>query len=197
MGYNAFTGHKRPAPDASVEPTVADNSAEDDRALIAKIIAFAQNDAHEAWIGLGLNSVPIPKVVIEELTLGDKGTLTMNKKGKPKLITLSSQYQQIWTEIEYAQVFIMEMGNVKKHGLHQAVYNRIESMTKLEYVKAIETIEWDFLDKFLKYVDAPTSPFLGHSVWKARPKDFDDYFLNYTAGHREGYEEEWEEYNTQ
>ncbi len=89
------------------------------------------------------------------------------------------------------------MGNVKKKDLHRAVYEQITSMKKLDFVMAIEKIEWDFLAKFLKYVDDPNSPFLGHSVWKARPKDFDDYFLNYSVGHRETYEDDWEEDNTQ
>src|SRR5688572_1195301 len=143
MGYNAFTGRKRPTADATADPAGA-LSEKRDSALIATIIAFAQNDAHEAWVGLGLDSVPIPKVVLRKLA-GNSTLLIDQDTGKPEFIVLNSQYKKKWTEIEYAQVLIMEMGNAKNHDAHQAVRDQVTSMKKLDYVMAIEKIEWDFL----------------------------------------------------
>ncbi len=113
MGYNAFRGQKRPSLDTSGEPAVAANSAEEDSSLIAKIIAFAQNDAREAWVGLGLDSVPIPKVVLKKLK-GHSTLMIDTVTGKAVLIALNSRYQKKWTEVEYAQVFIMENGQRQK-----------------------------------------------------------------------------------
>ena len=194
-GYSSWQDTASPygASEAGGRPSA---TSKEDKLFVREVIGFATKEATEVWNSLGLDKLPIPKVVMgaPQKDAWAETQFSINT-GKPRLIVLKKALRGKWTKVEYAQAFIFEMGNVKNSPAHFDVFERIDELSKLEFVRAIEQIEWEFLDKLLTYISRVDSVFFGKSIWTDRPKSFDDYFENYAVKHRRAYEAEWENYH--
>lgn len=123
--------------------------------LITKIIEFAKSTKLwneikvNQWTTAGFNDVDIPPVTFKSLDFF--GQVSYNDTGDPIGIELNEKnikgdekFKQFDVP-EFAQVFLLEMGNVKNAPEINEIYNKIdkEKIKKQDFIERIEKLEFN------------------------------------------------------
>lgn len=180
--YGGFLGGGRPVESSPESIT------------IEEIKIFAEITASRAWQGLGLVETAPPKEVRLEKVEGDFwGNCDVYYDGT---ITLNESKVGEWTVAQFAQVYLMEMGNWKNAPLIRKLNYSANKIKKDDYINAIELLEFKVIFELLKWIDEKDSP-LRPSIWTARPQTFEEYMNVIPQSHKDNYGKMWKKYKRQ